>query len=106
MKEQISGLDYRKRLKEKNLIDDEMMIVLRYLYGDGSILVRVAVNLLREVRKHIEKGVSIKISITHEYHEKWKIKQHNKELKTLPDLKEWVRLNFPGIEDSVMSDED
>ena len=97
---------FEKQIKVSKQIDDEMIDVLADCYGDGSILVRVTIYLLRKVRKRIEKGNPIKISISHEYIEKWKIKQHNKELKTLPDLKEWVRLNFPGIEENVMSNEE
>ena len=97
---------FEKQIKVSKQIDDEMMILLSYLYGDGSILVRVAIDLLRDVRGHIEKGMAIKINISEEYIEKWKIKQYYKELKTLSDLKEWVRLNFPGIEENVMSNEE
>jgi len=104
--EEISAREFRQRVRNKKTIDDEMMDVLVDCYGEGSILVRVTIDLLREVRKRVEKGIAIKISISHKYHEKWKIKQHNKELKTLPDLKEWVRLNFPGIEENVMSNEE
>ena len=103
---EISGKEFRKRLKNKNRIDLQMMECLVDCYEDGSILVRVTIDLLRQVRRQIEKGFVIQVDIEGGYASKRKIVHPLTKLSALDELKEWVRLNFPGIEDSVMSDED
>lgn len=103
---EISGIEFRKRLKIKNKIDHLMMECLVDCYDyDSASTVRVAIDLLRQVRRQIEKGFVIQVQILG-YASKRKIVHPLTNLSNLDELKEWVRLNFPGIEDSVMSDED